>query len=133
MTARTSLSYTILNQNGVRNLPTATAADAANGMNIPVPKASSPGAADSINMLFLYVVNGDTSDKTVTVKGATNSPVGARGGSGDLAATVSHTAGGGIIGPLDTARFAQSDGSVNVDFSDDTSVTIVAYMLPSRW
>ena len=130
--SRTTLSYTILNPNGLRALPSATNADSSNGMNIPVPKVSSPGAADSINLLFLYVVNGDSSDKTVTVKGASGSPAGPRGGTGDLAVTVSHTAGGGLIGPLDATRFAQADGSVNVDFSDATSTTIVAYMLPSR-
>lgn len=130
--ARTTLSYSILAQDGVLNLPSATNADAANGMNIPVPKVSSPGAADSINQLLLYVANGDTSDKTVTVRGASGSPIGARGGSGDLAVTISHTAGGGWIGPLDAARFAQADGSVNVDFSAATSTTITAYMLPAR-
>ena len=102
-------------------------------MNIPVPKVSSPGASDSIDQLILYVVNGDSADKTVTVRSASGSPTGWRGGSGDLAVTVSHTAGGGIIGPLDSVRFAQADGSVNVDFSDATSTTIVAYMLPTRW
>lgn len=130
--ARTTLSYSILAQNGVLNLPTATNADASNGMNIPVPKVSSPGAADSINQLLLYVANGDTADHTCTVRGATGSPVGARGGSGDLVSTISHTAGGGWIGPLDAVRFAQSDGSVNVDFSSATSMTITAYMLPAR-
>jgi hypothetical protein len=131
--ARTTLSYTILGQNGVVNLPSATNADAANGMNIPVPKVSSPGAADSINQLLLYIANGDSSDKTVTVRGATGSPVGGRGGTGDLAVTISHTAGGGWIGPLDATRFAQADGSVNVDFSAATSTTITAYMIPARW
>jgi len=131
--SRTTLSYTILNQNGVRNLPSATNADASNGMNIPVPKVSSPGASDSINDLILYVANGDSSDHTVTVGGASGSPTGPRGGSGDLTVTISHTAGGGFIGPLDATRFAQADGSVNVDFSSATSMTIIAYMLPTRW
>jgi hypothetical protein len=129
---RTTLSYTILNPNGVRNLPTATAADASNGMNIPVPKVTTPGAADSINLLFLYVANTDSADHTCTVKTATGSPTGARGGTGDLVSTISHTAAGGIIGPLDSTRFTQSDGSLNVDFSSATGMTIVAYMLPHR-
>ena len=130
--ARTTLSYTILNPNGLRALPSATNADASNGMNIPVPKVSSPGAADSINLLFLYVANSDGSDHTCTVKGASGSPTGARGGSGDLVSTISHTAGGGLIGPLDATRFTQVDGSVNVDFSSATGMTIIAYMLPHR-
>lgn len=131
--ARTALSYTILNPNGVRNLPTPTNADASNGMIIAVPKASSPGATDACDRLFLYVANGDSSDKTVTVKGGVSTNPSTRGGSGDLATTISHTAGGGIIGPLETNRFAQADGSIWVDFSDGTSTTIVAYMWPTRW
>jgi hypothetical protein len=131
--ARTTLAYSILGQNAVLNLPSATNADASNGMNIPVPKVSSPGAADSIDRLLLYVVNGDSADHTCTVRSATGSPVGTRGGSGDLVSTISHTAGGGWIGPLDATRFAQSDGSVNVDFSAATSMTITAYMIPARW
>ena len=130
--SRTTLSYTILNPNGLRALPSATSADSSNGMNIPVPKVSSPGAADSINLLFLYVLNTDSADHTCTVKGASGSPVGSRGGSGDLAAVISHTAGGGLIGPLDATRFTQADGSVNVDFSSAAGMTITAYMLPSR-
>lgn len=130
--SRTTLSYAILAQNGVLNLPSSTNVDASNGMNVPVPKVSTPGAADSINQLLLYVANGDSADHTCTVRGATNSPVGARGGSGDLTVTISHTAGGGWIGPLDAVRFAQSDGSVNLDFSAATSMTITAYMLPAR-
>jgi hypothetical protein len=131
--SRTTLSYSIFPQNGVLNLPTATNADASNGMNIPVPKVSSPGAADSVNHLLLYIANGDTADKTVTVKAGVSTAASVRGGSGDLAVTISHTAGGGWIGPLDVNRFAQADGSVNVDFSAATSTTITAYMIPSRW
>lgn len=133
MAARTTLSYSSLAQNGVLNLPSSTNVDASNGMNIPVPRVSSPGADDSIDRLLLYVANGDTADHTCTVRGATNSPVGSRGGSGDLTVTISHTAGGGWIGPLDSARFAQADGSVNVDFSAATSMTITAYVIPARW
>lgn len=131
--ARTTLSYSILPQNGVLNLPSSTNADASNGMNIPIPKVSSPGAADSAHRLLLYIANGDTADKTVTVRAGVSTAASIRGGSGDLAVTISHTAGGGWIGPLETNRFAQSDGSVNVDFSAATSTTITAYMIPSRW
>ena len=131
--ARTTLSYSILTENGVLNLPSATNADASNGMNIPVPKVSSPGPTDAADRLFLYVVNGDSADKTVTVRAGVSTAPSTRGGTGDLAVTISHTAGGGIIGPLETNRFAQADGSINVDFSAATSTTIVAYMMPTRW
>jgi len=131
--SRTTLSYTIWTENNVTNLPSGTNADASNGMNIPVPKVSTPGATDAIDRLMLYVSNGDSADHTVTVRGGTGTAASTRGGTGDLAVTVSHTAGGGWIGPLETNRFAQNDGSVNVDFSSATSSQITAYMWPTRW
>lgn len=129
----TALAYISLKQNDVLDLTAGTAAAAS--MSIAIPRASTPLASDSADRLFLYVVNGDSADKTLTVlKGVSLAPT-TRGGTAntDLAVTISHTAGGGIVGPLEVNRFAQADGSVSLTFSDVTSTTITAYMLPSRW
>lgn len=127
----TALTYVSLKANNVLDLAALTSA--ATSMSVAIPRASSPGATDSADHLFFYIVNGDTADKTFTVKAGTGTAASTRGGTGDLALTISHTAGGGIVGPIEANRFAQSDGSVNLTFSDVTSVTIGAYMLPSRW
>jgi hypothetical protein len=127
----TTLAYISLTPNNVLNLAAGTAAAAS--MNVPVPRASTPGPADVADHLFFYIVNGDTADKTFTVKAGTGTAPSTRGGTGDLALTISHTAGGGIVGPIETNRFAQNDGSINLTFSDVTSVTISAYMYPTRW
>ena len=127
----TNLPYVSLAQNNVVNLPSATAA--ALTMNVAIPAISNPGATDSADHLFLYVVNGADADITCTVKAGVGTAPSTRGGTlTDLAVTISHTAGGGIVGPLEVNRFAQSDGSVNVTFSAITSITVVAYMLPMR-
>jgi hypothetical protein len=127
-----ALTYISLKQNAVLDLAAGTAA--ASTMSVAIPRATTPGASDSADHLFFYIVNGDTTDKTFTVlKGVSTAPT-TRGGTAntDLAVTISHTAGGGIVGPIEVNRFAQADGSVNLTFSGTTSVTISAYMLPSR-
>lgn len=134
--SRTAITYTILPGNSVVNLQAATNVDVTNGHSIAIPKVSSPGATDSADHLFLYVTNGDGSDRTLTVKGNGGSTLSFRGGTAgtDLAVTISHTAGGGLVGPLEVARFAQIDGSVNIDIDASwTTGTIRAFMLPARW
>jgi hypothetical protein len=126
-----TLNYVSLKGSDVLDLASLTAA--ATTMNVPIPRGSTPGAADSADRLFFYIVNADSADKTFTVKAGTGTAPSTRGGTGDLAVTISHTAGGGIVGPIETNRFAQSDGSINLTFSATTSVTIGAYMLPARW
>lgn len=126
-----TINYVSLTANNVLNLASGPAG--ASTMNTPCPRASSPGAADSLDRLFFYVVNGGVADVTFTVKAGVSTAATTRGGTGDLAVTISHTAGGGIVGPIETTRFAQSDGSVNTTLSGTTSVTVQPYMLPTRW
>jgi hypothetical protein len=127
-----ALTYVSLIANNVLNLAALTAA--ASTMTVAIPRASTPGAADSADRLFFYIVNGGSGDVTFTVKAGVGTAPSTRGGTlTDLALTISHTAGGGIVGPIEANRFAQSDGSINLTFSGVTTVTIGAYMLPSRW
>lgn len=130
---RDAVTYVILSNDNVTDIPTGTTINTTNGANIAVPKASSPGATDSIDRMFLYVTNTAGSDKTVTVKAGTGTGVSVRGGTGDLAVTCKTATGGCLIGPLDANRFAQADGSVNVDFASGLTGAITAFMWPTRW
>lgn len=131
--ARDAVAYVSLANDNVTDIPTGTTINTTNGAIVAVPRTSSPGSADSIDRLFLYVTNTAGSDKTVTVKGGVGSTVSARGGSGDLAVTCKTATGGCLIGPLDANRFAQADGSVWVDYQTGLTGALTAFMWPARW
>jgi len=130
--SRTALALTDMVQNGGVNIPTGTAIDQANGMNVAIP-GSDTTASCSINGLWLLVQTTNGADKVVTVRGGTGTAASTRGGSGDLAVTAHAASGGAIIGPLETNRFAQNDGSVNIDFASGATGFITAFMWPTRW
>src|SRR5579875_1062060 len=120
--ARTSVTPTALSANGGIDIPAGTTINSTlvtNGVNIPITTNTIPAPSNE-DRLFLYVTNTAGSDKNVIVRagvGGGSTPGQAfRSGLGDLT-VVCHTASGGcLIGPLESARFAQLDNSINVDF-----------------
>jgi hypothetical protein len=130
---RDAVAYVSLANNNVTDIPTGTTINTTNGAIIAVPRASTPGASDLIDHMFLYVTNTAGSDKTVTVKAGTGTAPSTRGGTGDLAVTCKTATGGCLIGPLDADRFAQADGSVWVDYASGLTGALTAFMWPSRW
>lgn len=100
--------------------PAGTAINPANGANIP-------GAGDS-GKLLIRVTNTNASNRTVTVK-AGNNPPALRSGLGDLTITVPATTGDTLI-VVESARFMQADGSINVDFGASMTGIISAVRLP---
>ncbi len=131
--ARTNLPLTTLAWNGIIDIPAGTNIDQANGMNAQFPTTGIP-AQPVASDVFLYVKNTAGSDKTVTIRagvggGATPGQA-FRSGIGDLVVTAHTASGGGIIGPLETARFAQLDGSINIDFQSGITGTIAALVRP---
>lgn len=82
--------------------------------------------AGNTGELFLHVINGDAADKTVTIQ----TPAVFKGiALADVAVVV--TAGEErLIGPFDPSLFNQADGTVYVDYSATTSVTVAALKLP---
>lgn len=133
--ARTNLPLTTLHANGVVDI-TGTAVDVTNGMNVVLANEGVP-AGPGMNNLVLYVTNTAGADKTVTVRagvgGGATPGAAYRSGEGDLVVTVHTASGGGVIGPLESARFAQSDGSLNIDFGSGLTGNITAYILPARF
>jgi hypothetical protein len=121
--------------------PTAQAADATNGNTIPFTTGSSYGAYGTI----LAVANGDSSSHTVIIRGsgytgaangAANSGIASPQNTvftqstvGDFSVAVAAGT-TRYIGPLTTDRFAQADGSMWIDWSAGTSMTVTVLQNP---
>lgn len=132
--ARTNLPLTNAVANGAVLNNAGTAIDATNGMNIAIPTNTIP-AGSNLDRLVLYVQNTTASTKTVTVRagvggGATPGQA-FRSGVGDFTSgNLTASTGTAFIGPFDVSRFAQLDGSVNIDFAASMTGTIWAVLLP---
>ena len=131
--ARTNLPLTTMTPNGAVLNNAGTAIDAANGMTIALPSNAIPASPDA-EQLLLYVQNTFAGTKTVIVRAGTSNPPAFRGGLGDLTSgNLTASTGTAFIGPFDSARFVQSDGSVSVDFAASMTGTIWAVIVPARF
>jgi hypothetical protein len=74
---------------------------------------------------FLHVVNGDAADKTLTFA----TPLTVDGLAVADRTVVVTAAEERLIGPFPTEIYGQSDGTIHVDYSDVTSVTVAALRL----
>lgn len=126
--ARTNLPQTVLSPTaGVVN-PSTTAIDATNGMNLALASEGVPAGPNSTGVT-LVVSNTFAGAKHVIVRAGASNPPAFRAAIGDLSVNVgqNQTA---YIGPLEWARFCQSDGSLNIDFDAGTTGTILALVAP---
>jgi hypothetical protein len=78
---------------------------------------------------LIRVTNTEGSTNTVTVQSGAVPPALA-GGLGDLVVTVAATTGVQYIGPLESGRFMQSDGSLWLDFESGMTGTIDVLTVP---
>lgn len=126
--ARTNLPQTALSPTaGVVN-PSTTAIDATNGMNLALANSGFP-AGPNTDRVVLVVTNTFAGSKHCIVRAGASNPPAFRKDIGDLSVNIgqNQTA---YIGPLEWARFCQSDGSLNIDFDSGTTGTILATVLP---
>ena len=114
--ARTALPVTTAYNSGAA--PTATAIDATNSHVIAV-------SATPTEELLISVNNTTVSTKTVTIKAGGNPPALAAG-QGDLVVTCA-TSTNGIPLRVESARFLQADGTINLDIAASMTGTIVVY------
>lgn len=132
MSNASAITVTDLVAHAANTPPTADVLDT--GTSAVTLPANVGGASDRI---ILEITNsmGATKDLTVTVLAGDNPPA-VRAGLGNLVLTVP---GGSspvtrIIGPLETARFLQDNGTINVTFTPPASTTlnvaIRCYRLP---
>ena len=101
--------------------PTATAVDPTNGHVV------SPGSTP-LEEVLIVVNNTFAGTKVVTIKAGANPPA-LSAGQGDLAVTCAASTNGIPIGPLESARFLQADGTLNIDCAASMTGTIVVYRL----
>ena len=129
--ARTALTVnTFLPDNATALLdPTAQAIDQANGMNLALASGAMPAAPTGKNVL-LKINNTAAGSQNAIIRAGVNPPAN-RQGLGDLTIAIATTA-TRWVGPLSSSRFAQADGSINVDFNAGTTGNITAFLVPER-
>jgi hypothetical protein len=133
--ARTAIPTSDLVANSSITTPAGTAVDQANGMVVAAPTPTAGQLSrdqDHFKRLFLRVKNTVGSPLNVIVRAGANTYMAIRSGLGDLTVQVPATTGDVILGPFESARFMQPDGSLNVDFQATFAGTITAFRVPSR-
>ncbi|WP_439377480.1 hypothetical protein [Amycolatopsis lexingtonensis] len=118
--ARTAVPYSNLVGNGSLADPAGTALDAANDHVI---------ANATAERTLLRVTNTHSAAHNVTLKAGTYPPAIASG-QGDLVVAVPANTGVAWIGPVESGRFLQNDGSLLVDVEASHAGTITAFRLP---
>lgn len=118
--ARTAVPYSALVANGNLADPAGTNLDATNDHVI---NAAEP------ERTLLRVTNTHGSDHAITIK-AGDYPPALASGQGDKAVTVAATTGVQWIGPLESGRFLQNDGTMHIDVEASHAGTITAFRLP---
>lgn len=78
---------------------------------------------------LIRVTNTEGSTNTVTIRKGDNPPALAAG-QGDLVVTVAATTGVQYIGPVESGRFVQTDGSLEIDFETGMTGAIDVLLLP---
>lgn len=122
MSTRDALTITALTVNAGNAVPAGITYDPANGVSIT-------GAAHGHKVLVEITNTGGTAG-TATFKAGDNPPA-FRAGIGDLEVAVAATSGDKLF-VLETARFAQDDGTISVDFTEGMTGKIKAMRLPAE-
>lgn len=102
--------------------PAGTAVDPANGHQVTPPR--------QFRKLLLRVAYTFAGAKTLTLKAGATPPA-ESAGQGDLVVTLNNQT--SWIGPLESARFEQKDGSLWLDVQAAATGTITAFALPDRY
>ncbi len=136
--ARTKITITTLAFNAGVLQPAGTNVDQANGMYLsgtelePETIPANKGA----DLLVLEIANTAATAHNAIIRAGGTEPDSSftpwpafRGSLGDLTVAVTNGT-TQVIGPLETSRFKQIDGSINVDFDPGFTGTVKAYLLP---
>lgn len=118
--ARTAVPYSNLAANSALADPAGTAVDITNDHVINSAKPE---------LTVLRVTNTHSSVHVVTVK-AGDYPPALASGQGDLAVTIGATTGVQWIGPFESGRFLQSNGTMEIDIEAAHTGNITAFLLP---
>lgn len=118
--ARTAVSYSAWVANSNLADPAGTSLDITNDHVINAAKPE---------LTVLRVTNTHGSSHVVTIK-AGDYPPALAAGQGDLTVTVAATTGVQWIGPFESGRFLQSNGTMEIDIEAAHTGTITAFLLP---
>jgi hypothetical protein len=122
--ARTPLVPRALTVNGSSNGATgATTIDATLVSNGSIINNAIP------EQIILRVTHTDGTPHDIMIRKGVNPPAVAAG-QGDLVVEVAATSGVVYIGPLESGRFLQSDGSIHIDYESGFAGTIDAIFIP---
>jgi hypothetical protein len=125
--ARTAVPYSNLLPNGELADPAGTAVTSGAGNGAQIPDVS-PNRRQSVpELTLLRIANASGSTGTATVKAGANPPALAAG-QGDLTTSNIPTATTRWIGPFESGRFLQPDGSLIVETTQNMTVT--AFKIP---
>lgn len=119
--ARTAVAYSSLVANS--NL-TDVAGTTIDGTNHHVINSAKP------ERTLLRVTNTDGTDRTITVKAGNTNPPAVATGLGDLTVTVAATTGVQWIGPFESGRFLNSDGTMYINVGASLAGKITAFLVP---
>jgi hypothetical protein len=125
--ARTAVPYSTLVPNGELADPAGTAVTSGAGNGGQIPDVSPNRRQSHPELILLRIANASGSTGTATVKAGANPPALA-GGQGDLTSTNILTATSRFMGPFESGRFLQTDGSLIVETTQN--MTITAFRFP---
>lgn len=122
--ARTAVAITDLVKDAATAAATNTAIVHASGAVLDA-KGNSFG-------LLIELTNTFAGEKVMTIKAPTDSRAAVRSGVGDLAITFAAGDSTAVVKHvlIESARFAQSDGKIHIDFATDTTGFMRAYRVP---
>lgn len=126
--ARTNLPVTLLDAAAGKVAPTTTAVDVANGHNLALSSSAIPSGSNAYDLVIVFNQT-FAGSKNIIVRAGANPPS-FRAARGDL--QVAANAQVAYVGPLEPARFMQSDGSINIDYDSGTTGTVLALLMPHR-
>lgn len=125
--ARTAVPYSNLVPNGELADPAGTAVTSGAGNGAQIPDVS-PNRRQSVpELTVIRLVNASGSTGTATVLAGTNPP-NVAAGQGGFTTTNILTATTRFIGPFESNRFLQSDGSLIVETTQ--AMTVTAFKVP---
>ena len=122
--ARTNVPVTSLTTDAKVDAPAAVAIVHGDGATI--------AASGDTRKLLIVLTNTTAGEKVMTIKAPTDNPNAVRSGVGDLAITFAAGNATPVVKyvVIESARFAQSDGSISIDFASDTTGFMNAFRLP---
>lgn len=120
--ARTAIHVTTLTANTAVADPTDTVADTTNDHVLTPPTGA------CLEEIVLRITQTDASARVATIKAGDNPPAD-MAGQGDLTKSMAQNE-VWWVGPLTSARFLQSDGTVNVDLAASFAGSIEGFYIP---